>query len=736
MNVTAVARLPHRLLTAFLLALVLWPMVSVGPAEAAVYVVKQCNPATTYEHDWLAPTDRPDAFWAEARCWEGSLNLNAWPIKSVWNGNGISWIAFAPDGTTFAQWEAGFQGHPNSSDGVLIRGRVCWDYLCGNPGPDLFFGLWSGSSPINYGWKGSGALALRLELLCTGWGGDDGCGWGVFGPGVAMRDQTVYLDDGYAPYVPSLSGGSLAAGGWQAGNGTVAFSAGDYGGGVASAELWAGGQLIGREATCSGPINLDGQAVWPRFRPCPGSVDGTIGASLNLPDGVHQAQLFVRDPAGQATGSHQFPIRVDNTPPAPPSSVSVDGGDGWRNTNRFALGWENPVERHAPIAAANWRLCPVAGGACTAGRSAGRDVNRLESLVASTPGEHDLSIWLEDEAGNADPGRPRTVRLRLDTEAPRVAFEPHDPADPQRVSALVTDDNSGLAAGEIEMRAAGGSTWHTLATDVEGSRLVALVDDERFRDGNYEFRARAVDAAGNESSTDRRADGARMSLILPLRIETRLRAGVPRATRHGRKRGRRLAALARVRYGRSVELRGRLTNRDGQPIDGATITVFSKGRFDTGDFGVAGITYTDRNGRFRYRARADRSRLLRFRYTGSRRIAGRSADVVLAVPATSTIFASKRLLHLGSAVKFSGRIRTRPVPATGKLVEIQAYFRGRWRTISTVRSDARGRWHYRYRFSGTVGRVRYRFRAMFPYESGYGFDAGASPATAVTVIGL
>ena len=104
MNVTAVARLPHRLLTAFLLALVLWPMVSVGPAEAAVYVVKQCNPATTYEHDWLAPTDRPDAFWAEARCWEGSLNLNAWPIKSVWNGNGISWIAFAPDGTTFAHW--------------------------------------------------------------------------------------------------------------------------------------------------------------------------------------------------------------------------------------------------------------------------------------------------------------------------------------------------------------------------------------------------------------------------------------------------------------------------------------------------------------------------------------------------------------------------------------------------------------------------------------------------------
>ena len=494
----------------------------------------------------------------------------------------------------------------------------------------------------------------------------------------------------------------------------------------------------GSQATCAGPITVDGQAVWPRFKPCPSSIDGTIAANLSLPDGVHQAQIVTRDPSGQGTASAAWPIRVDNTPPAPPSSVAVEGGDGWRNNNRFSLTWENPIERHAPIAAANWRLCPVAGGSCTTGRSAGRDVNRLEGLVAASQGEHDLSLWLEDEAGNADPGRPRTVRLRLDTQAPEVTFEPHDPADPQRVSALVTDAHSGLASGEIEMRAAGGSVWHILATEVQGSRLVALVDDERFRNGSYEFRARAVDAAGNESSTDRRADGARMSLRLPLRIETKLRAGVARRVRRQSPRSRRLrlVPLARVRYGSFVRLRGRLTSADGQPIDGATVTVFSKGRFDSGDFAVAGITYTDRNGRFRYRTRADRSRLLRFRYSGSRRIAGRSADVTLAVPATSTIFASRRLLHLGSGVTFSGRIRTRPVPTTGKLVEIQAHFRGRWRTISTVRSDARGRWRFRYRFSGTVGRVRYRFRARFPYESGYAFDAGASPATAVTVIGL
>ncbi len=134
MNVTSAAPPVHRFLTVLVIAVAFWLMLPVVAADAAVYVVKQCNPATTYEHDWLAPTDRPDAFWAEARCWESSLNLNSWPIKSVWWDNGISWIAFAPDGTVFTHWAAGFQGATNSADGVLIRGRVCWDYLCGQPG--------------------------------------------------------------------------------------------------------------------------------------------------------------------------------------------------------------------------------------------------------------------------------------------------------------------------------------------------------------------------------------------------------------------------------------------------------------------------------------------------------------------------------------------------------------------------------------------------------------------------
>jgi hypothetical protein len=84
---------------------------------------------------------------------------------------------------------------------------------------------------------------------------------------------------------------------------------------------------------------------------------------------------------------------------------------------------------------------------------------------------------------------------------------------------------------------------------------------------------------------------------------------------------------------------------------------------------------------------------------------------------------------------FSGRVLTGPVPAAGKLLEMQAHFRGRWRTFATLRTDRRGAWKFRYRFGATLGRVTYRFRAQLPSEGGYPFVAGRSRVAKVVVIG-
>jgi hypothetical protein len=359
-------------------------------------------------------------------------------------------------------------------------------------------------------------------------------------------------------------------------------------------------------------------------------------------------------------------------------------------------------------------------------------------LSVPAPGDYTLQVWLEDEAGNqsyaltaSDP-----MHLRFDPDAPVLAFEAPDPADPLRVSVLAEDTQSGLASGEIEMRRMGGDAWHGLATTIVGRRLVGYVDDERFRTGAFEFRARATDTAGNEGSTSRQADGARATIALPVRFVTRLSVGLRRPAARRRARRQRLLSRARVPFGRQVRLLGRLTNADGQPLDDATVEVLSDTSNDATGWVSAGIAHTDRAGRFSYVARANRSKTLRFRYAGSRRIHSAEDEFRLGVPAVTTIRARPRKLLNGETVTLSGSVLTGPLPPAGKLIEIQAFFRDRWRTFSTTRANARGHWRFEYQFDGTRGRVWYRLRARLPAEGGYPFDTGDSPVARVLVTGL
>jgi len=93
----------------------------------------------------------------------------------------------------------------------------------------------------------------------------------------------------------------------------------------------------------------------------------------------------------------------------------------------------------------------------------------------------------------------------------------------------------------------------------------------------------------------------------------------------------------------------------------------------------------------------------------------------------------QRTVTGGRPVLFQGRVG-RPVPRHGKLVEVQAHFRGRWRTISAVRARRDGRWRFRYVFRTTGRRTAYRMRARVPVETGYPFAPGVSRPVRVTVL--
>ena len=57
----------------------------------------------------------------------------------------------------------------------------------------------------------------------------------------------------------------------------------------------------------------------------------------------------------------------------------------------------------------------------------------------------------------------------------------------------------------------------------------------------------------------------------------------------------------------------------------------------------------------------------------------------------------------GQRVRFGGQVRSLPVPAAGKLVQLEVLLSGRWQTFRTARTDASGRWAIPYRFARTRG---------------------------------
>ncbi len=559
-----------------------------------------------------------------------------------------------------------------------------------------------------------------------------------------MFTPRMALTDHHLPEAPNLTGGTLPGSGWKSSRDpqSVAFSVTDRGGGVDRVYVSIDGKA---SAVHTAPCARTAGA-YTRLLPCPLAVSAALPVDIGkLSDGLHKVSLTAVDAAEQANTTEPSTLRVDNTAPASPRNVAVIGGDGWHATDGFAIRWDAPDGQHAPVAAAHWRLCPLDGGACRSGRSTNATV--LEDVAVGRSGEFVLRTSLEDAAGNHDGSSAAITRLRLDSDAPRPRFEQQDPTDPLRVTVRVDEPLSGLAAGAIELRREGTGNWATLETSVVGTRLVARIDDERLADGSYELRARAIDGAGNEATTFHLANGQRATLRLPTRLATRLRVGIPRTTRRRvtvRRNGVRqpvvrrttiLRRQVRTSLGQRPRAEGTLTDARGNPLAGVEIEIAATGSTETSEFRPAGIVRTDESGRFAYRLRPRQSQIVRFHYRGSQHARGSAADVTLRVIASSTIRASDSSVRNGDTVRFSGRLRTLPAPPEGKLMEMQAYFRNRWRTFSTVRTDDRGRWSFDYGFGGTVGKVLYRFRVHIPREGGYPFDGGSSRVAKVTVHG-
>jgi len=720
-----------------------------APASGGTYNVHQCDWAAgipSHDFVWQASGTPPLIPHTGSSCGEFGLSArNSSPgVEHTYPSGGYGgWFAYAPAGTAIVHFSGAF----GTLAGCCINGLATYaeatqfgdgsggrSYLFqGNLGNDTWYAPSGLQGPVGRAWNAStsGFVAQRVgfHVQC--------------GPGFSCFQRTTgdlrvrgrsfrfALRDDVPPTLGAADG-TLLANRWLRGAHTLTFPGFDVGGGVAGVEAeFDNGTAVGLPAPCA---SVGGEYV--RLQPCPGAHAGAWTVdTAKLPDGQRTVALRVRD-AGGAVASGVRSLRVDNNAPLAPRDAAVVGGSGWRAANDFAVRWANPAGQHAPIAGARFSVCRVGGGDCVSGAKAGDGIATLGGLTVPRAGEWDVRVWLEDAAGNAAVAQAATpLRLRLDPDPPSVRFAPSDPAAPSIVTAEV-QDLSGLADGAIELKRLGTKVWNPIPTARAGTRLEADVDAARLADGFYELRARAVDAAGNQTV---RGGAGR---TLPVRTPTRLRATVGKRIEVAR-RGCRPARAVRCRrsvtvrrqvitapHGSTAAIRGRLATLAGEPLAGRAVAVELVSRDRTRE---AAVAQTDVAGRFAFTLPALRSAIVSLRFDGDRGVLPSRRALGVHVPAPVTIATARRIVHGDGRVLFHGRVRGGSISDRGKLVEVQAHFRGRWRTISAVRSRRDGRWRFPYDFRSGAATARYRLRARVPIEAGYPFAAGASRPVRVTV---
>lgn len=712
-----------------------------GSAAAGTYTVRSCD---------AAPPSYSSAAWQPQSGSVNTYKLCPSATSATPNPRGMVTRAvgqtfpmgaysrlwfFAPAGTTIARLDwAGRMARNNPSWAMEIRAQGAVDQrLIGFPAqPGATSYTSSRDRPHVESYPApAGTTRLLQNVQCGARQCDSGATFHTYHAAVVLNDHSP----------PAVSIGGIAENEWVGGDRAISFTATDNIG-IKRAQLYVDhrGQAAPAEFGCDYTVPV----------PCANHSGNFVLRTETIDDGSHLVEVLVHDGSNTPAATGRT-IRVDNTPPAP-VRPAVAGGEGWRRVDGFPVSWPSVADAGSPLVGGRWELCKPGRTECRSGSFSDSDPTGFDSVRLGIDGAFELRVALRDQAGNQALLRDaRPVALRLDRQPPELAIEPFDPASPMRATARAVDGLSGVASGQIEMQRQGTGRWRELPTTVEGGRLVARIDDERYADGTYQLRARAIDHTGNEASTYVEASGARATRQLPLRVKTRLHAGrrtvrvIRRVVVRGRGKHRRRRVVRRrrvqyrpavtVRYRRRAVVRGRLANPDGQPLYDVPIEVTARPRLPGAAFAAAGIVRTDQHGRFSYRVRGTRSRTLRFRYPGTSRIRPSTVDVAVRVPASSSFKIRPRRIVNGETVTLTGRVRGGPIPAAGKLVELRKWTGSRWEPFRVVRTDPQGHWKHVESVGSVTGIVSFRLRARLPAEAGFPYRAANTRPRKLVVAG-
>jgi hypothetical protein len=419
------------------IAVMLAVAASVFPASALAagsYQVSACNfapEAANNSWTWTTSDSAQPSHYAEhANCpyrlggaggnaeQEGGLSTtDALGLSSgAAPGTSAGWTFTAPAGTTitgityeryighqfdgFNDWSPALR-----ANGTIVPGETCLDSVengetCSVGGPPG-----EGVEPAVI--TGLLAQELTIGVVCQAPSGDE-CVTGATEHKVwaAMYGATVTLSDPTPPTLGTPSGALWESGpadGFHKGTESVAVSAADAGGGVASIVLSVDGRPM---ETYTAPCNFT------FAQPCPSST-GTQTLTLpttELSDGTHTLTLVATDAADNQSAAASEQITVDNS--APPAPTGLAAAPTQAGGSIFVVSWTDPSGQVAPIAAATYQVCPSSGsGACGAPTAA--PAGGPLTVTMPGPGSWSLAVWLTNAAGNGSPANAAHITLTV-----------------------------------------------------------------------------------------------------------------------------------------------------------------------------------------------------------------------------------------------------------------------------------------------------------------------------------
>ncbi|MDA0179639.1 hypothetical protein OJ997_04975 [Solirubrobacter phytolaccae] len=417
--------------------------------------------------------------------------------------------------------------------------------------------------------------------------------------------------------------------------------------------------------------------------------------------------------------------------------------------------WVDNVARSSTILDANGGYCsPVSGTThvfivqrpckVAAGGSVTLDTTKLSD------GEHQISVVVEDAAGNAS---------TVFGPAPRVIDNVPPPVNTERPSIIGTRSvggslsaTSGVWTGsglkfEYQWQRFEANTWRSIAgavrpdytvTAEDGGKSLRVLVRASNGDGTTEAEAPSVAIPEPKGTVLPEGTGTGVPVQEPAETPvTRTQNGagpVATATLDAKFTDTRRPTTT-MGWGAKRRVIGTLLGRDGAPIVGAKVDVAVTSQLMDATAAALGEVVTDVHGRFAYELVGGISRTVRFAYRPilEERTHTQRTEVTARVIPKVTLTADRRKLRNRQAVTLRGRVEGAPA-GSGKVVELRAYDGGRWRTFATTRlRGERGTFFYRYRFTRTTWPTNYRFRAVVRAEAGWPFVTGQTNAVKVHV---